>query len=75
MKLWRKLAKKQYDPKVGAVVRNGRQIKYMHQMQEYLFKNEAKVYPLLAQILVHSGIATIAPAQPDVNAETVNEAV
>lgn len=71
MKLWRKLAKKKFDPTVGAIVRNGRQIKYMYQMQENLFRQQPKVYPLLARILVHSGIATLAPQDQ----EPVNEAV
>lgn len=72
MKLWRKLAKKEYDPKVGGIVRNGRQIKYMHQMQEYIFKQQPRVYPLLAQLFVHSGMATIGPQNPT---EIANEAV
>lgn len=65
MKLWRKMAMKQGK-------RTGRQIKYVHQMQEHLFKQQARVYPLLAQLLVHAGYATIAP-QPTV--ETANEVV
>lgn len=72
MKLWRKLAKKQYDPKVGGIVRNGREIKYIHQMQEMLFKRQARTYPLLAKILVHAGYATIAPQSV---VESANEAV
>lgn len=65
MKMWRKLAMVEGKG-------TGRKIKHMYQMQEALFKQQPKVYPLLARILVHSGIATVARPQP---AETVNETV
>ena len=61
MKLWRKLAKKEMGID-GVVRRTGRQIKYMHQMQEAAFKNQPRIYPLLARVLVHSGIATVGKA-------------
>lgn len=79
MKLWRKLAKKEFDPKVGGVVRTGRQIKHMHQMQEYIFKQQPRIYPLLARLFVHSGLATVAKADgtslTEQLAEIKNEAV
>lgn len=65
MKLWRKLAMKEGKG-------TGRRIKSMYQMQEHLFKQQPKVYPLLARVLVHSGIATLAPATAQ---EQTNEAV
>ena len=65
MKMWRKLAMVEGKG-------TGRKIKHMYQMQEAIFKQQPKVYPLLARILVHSGIAKIAAPQPT---ETVNEAV
>lgn len=78
MKLWRKMAKKEIGMD-GVVRRTGRQIKYMHQMQEAMFKSQPRIYPLLARILVHSGIATIAKADgtslKEQIVENANEAV
>lgn len=71
MKLWRKLAKKEIGMD-GAMHRTGRRIKYAMQMQEMLFKKQPKIYPLLARILVHSGLATVAPTPVE---GTPNEAV
>lgn len=62
MKLWRKMAMEQGKG-------TGRRIKAMFQMQEQAFKGQGKTYPLLAKILVHSGIATVGPV------ETPNETV
>lgn len=64
MKMWRKLAMKEGKG-------TGRRIKYMHQMQELAFRGQPKVYPLLARVLVHSGIATLAPQA----VEAVDESV
>lgn len=72
MKLWRKMA-------MAAGKGTGRRIKHMHQMQEAAFKNETRIYPLLARILVHSGIATVGKADgtslKQQVAEIANEAV
>ena len=72
MKLWRKMAMKEGKG-------TGRQIKYMHQMQEAAFKNQPRIYPLLARVLIHSGIATVGNTDgtplANRNVETVNEAV
>ena len=55
MKLWRKMAMVEGKG-------TGRKIKQMHQMQEAAFKNQQRIYPLLARVLVHSGIATVGKA-------------
>jgi hypothetical protein len=55
MKLWRKMAMVEGKG-------TGRRIKHMYQMQEAAFKSQPKIYPLLARILVHSGIATVGKA-------------
>lgn len=59
MKLWRKLA-------MVNGKRSGRQIKYMHQMQESIFKQQARTYPLLSQLFASAGIVT-QPAAEIVN--------
>ena len=72
MKLWRKMA-------MAEGKGTGRKIKYMHQMQEAAFKNQPRIYPLLARVLVHSGIATVGKADgtslkeqiAEINNETV----
>jgi hypothetical protein len=72
MKLWRKMAMVEGKG-------TGRKIKYMHQMQEAVFKNQQRIYPLLARVLVHSGIATVGKADgtslKERIAENANEAV
>lgn len=55
MKLWRKMA-------MAKGKGTGRMIKQMHQMQEAAFKSQPRIYPLLARVLVHSGIATVGKA-------------
>lgn len=50
MKLWRKMAKK--TDGIG----NGRKIKYQMQMEEMMFKNLPKKYPLLDALFERAGI-------------------
>lgn len=72
MKLWRKMAMVEGKG-------TGRRIKQAYQMQEAAFKSQARIYPLLAQLLVHSGIATVGKADgtslteqiAEINNETV----
>jgi hypothetical protein len=59
MKLWRKMAMAE-GKQDGR--RPGRQIKRAYQMQEAAFKSQPRIYPLLARLLVHSGIATVGKA-------------
>lgn len=72
MKLWRKMAMQEGKG-------TGRRIKSMHQMQESIFKSQPRIYPLLARVLVHSGIATVGTADgtslTERIAENANEAV
>lgn len=55
MKLWRKMA-------MAEGKGTGRRIKQMYQMQEAAFKSQQRIYPLLARVLVHSGIAVVGKA-------------
>jgi hypothetical protein len=55
MKLWRKLAMKE-GKQDGR--RPGRQIKQMHAMQEYMFKQQPRLTPLLEVLFKRVGIAT-----------------
>lgn len=72
MKLWRKMAMVEGKG-------TGRRIKQMYQMQDAAFKSQPKIYPLLARVLVHSGIATVGKADgtslreqiAEINNETV----
>lgn len=56
MKLWRKLAKKQFNEQTGQVERNGRSIKHNMMMQELMMKNIARTTPLLEALFKRAGI-------------------
>lgn len=56
MKLWRKLAKKQYNEQTGQVERNGRSIKQTMIMQELMTKNMARTTPLIDALFKRAGI-------------------
>ena len=67
MKLWRKLAMKR-GKKNGS--RPGRSIKQGMQLEEYVFRNSIKTYPLLTAMFANAGLI------PQVKQEVVtNEAV
>jgi len=50
-KLWRREAKKELSGR-----RTGRQIKYARQMEEAMFKNAVKIYPLLDALFKRSNV-------------------
>lgn len=53
MKLWRKLAMEQ-GKKNGS--RPGRSIKQGMQLEEYMFRNSVKTYPLLTALFANAGL-------------------
>ena len=60
MKMWRKLAMVE-GKKDGK--RPGRQIKQMFAMQEYLFKQQPRMNPLLESMFKRAGLPTPQPMQ------------
>lgn len=77
MKLWRKLSMTNGKG-------SGKRIKRAHSMQEYIFKNSARTYPLLTALLGRAGVTVnqdnsvvqleAAIADAAANMEKINEA-
>lgn len=63
MKLWRKLAMKEGKG-------TGRKIKHMYAMQEYVFKQGTRTYPLLSMMFANAGLN---PKQYEQTQEGANE--
>lgn len=57
MKLWRKLAKKEFNEQTGMVERNGRSIKQTMVMQELMMKNAPRTTPLLEALFKRAGMS------------------
>lgn len=57
MKLWRKLAKKEYNEQTGMVERNGRSIKHTMLMQELMMKNAPRTTPLIEALFKRAGMS------------------